>query len=82
MQGMGCLNTIPMLLREELITHLYYLLQSECGEKFISEAGTAVISFSPYSVSKRVKHHLALPMKVLVKVVTPKCLGGPLIDRD
>ncbi|GFU63494.1 uncharacterized protein TNCV_5047331 [Trichonephila clavipes] len=79
---MGCLNTIPVLLQEELITHLYYPLQSECGEKFISEASTAVISFSPYSVSKRAKHHLALPMKHMTATAGLDVIqsGRPIFD--
>ncbi|GFU54736.1 hypothetical protein TNCV_1037811 [Trichonephila clavipes] len=45
-------------------------------------AGITVIVFLPYSDSERVKRHRALPMKVFVKTVTAKCLGGPSDDRD
>ncbi|GFX23661.1 hypothetical protein TNCV_3596031 [Trichonephila clavipes] len=38
--------------------------------------------FFPYNGNERVKRHRALPLKVLVKAVTPKCLGGPPVDRD
>ncbi|GFU98035.1 hypothetical protein TNCV_233111 [Trichonephila clavipes] len=38
--------------------------------------------FFPYSGSERIKRHRELPLKVLVKAVSPKCLGGPPVDRD
>ncbi|GFU98940.1 hypothetical protein TNCV_3381851 [Trichonephila clavipes] len=60
----GVSITNAMLSREEMVISIYSPLQSECGGKSISSAGIAVIAFSSYSGSERVKRHRLLPMKV------------------
>ncbi|GFW81530.1 hypothetical protein TNCV_2882071 [Trichonephila clavipes] len=57
-------NPVPSW--EELIINIYSPLQSAWGEKFISTAGTAVITFFHYSGSERVERHRLLLVKVHV----------------
>ncbi|GFU11722.1 hypothetical protein TNCV_2611161 [Trichonephila clavipes] len=62
--------------------HLFSLSVGIRGKIHLCGCNRSDRFFFPYSGKERVKRHRSISMKFLAKVVTPKCLSGPRVDRD